>query len=196
MRITPYAIRGAAIAMTAAVGLSLTSLSALAMDWTVDPSASSIGFSGTHAGRDFTGVFEDWDAQVDFDPNALDTSTVVVTVRTASASTGTLLYDKTLPNSEWFDAEAHPAAVFQASKFSSTGDGQYEATGTLTIKGQELPIVLPFTLDMGGPGATVTGRVEMDRIALGMGTKSDPDAAWVSKTILVTVTLSATRNGS
>ncbi|MBV6633345.1 MAG: YceI family protein [Alphaproteobacteria bacterium] len=185
-----------AAGLITAIGLSVASASALAMDWSVDQGASSIGFSGTHAGRDFTGQFEDWDATVTFDPAALDEASVVVTVRTASAATGTLLYDKTLPNSEWFNAEGYPEAVFQASQFRSTGEGQYEANGTLTIKGQEIPLVLPFTLEMGGDSATVTGRVEMDRIALGMGTKSDPNAAWVSQVIPVTVNLSATRSGS
>lgn len=176
-----------------ALAASLVPTSALAEDWQVDQSASSIGFSGTHAGRDFTGVFEDWRAEISFDPAALNGSAVVVEVMTASAKTGTLLYDKTLPNSEWFAAEAHPVAVFRAQEFSQVGDGQYQAEGSLTIKGQEVPLMLPFSLEIEGETARMTGAVEMDRIALQMGTKSDPDAAWVSQIIPVEITLTATR---
>jgi polyisoprenoid-binding protein YceI len=36
--------------------------------WTVVPAASSITFSGTHAGSPFSGKFGQWAAQIAFDP--------------------------------------------------------------------------------------------------------------------------------
>ncbi|MEO0391882.1 MAG: YceI family protein [Pseudomonadota bacterium] len=167
--------------------------SAWADQWQVDDAASSIAFSGTHAGRDFTGEFTDWTAAITFDPDALDQARVEVSVMVASAETGTRLYDRTLPNQEWFDAEKHPQAVFLADEFSELDDGRYQARGTLTIKGQSVPIVLPFSLGIDGDQAEVTGQVELDRVGLNMGTKSDPDAAWVSQIIPIVITLVARR---
>lgn len=171
----------------------MISHNAFAAEWKVDMEASDIGFSGTHAGRDFTGTFNEWTADIIFDPAALNQSSVTVTVQTASAETGTRLYDRTLPNEEWFNVEAHPTAVFQANEFRQLEDGRYQARGTLTIKGNSQPIILPFDLSINGEDARVVGVVEMDRIALDMGVKSDPDAAWVSQIIPVQITLSARR---
>ena len=164
-----------------------------AADWQVSKAESSIAFSGTHAARPFTGKFNNWTAEIDFDPEAPDQASVVVVVTTASAETGTALYDKTLPNTEWFDVANYPDATFTTDSITALGDGQYEATGTLTIKGQETPVDLPFILTIEGDRAAMQAKVTLDRIALGMGTKSDPDAAWVSQEIRVTITLVATR---
>ena len=164
-----------------------------AADWQVSKAESSIALSGTHAARPFSGKFNDWTAEIDFDPEAPDQASVVVVVTTASAETGTALYDKTLPNTEWFDVANYPDATFATDSITALGDGQYEATGTLTIKGQETPVDLPFVLTIEGDRAAMQAEVTLDRIALGMGTKSDPDAAWVSQEIPVTITLVATR---
>ena len=185
-----------AVLMTAGLGLTTPLMAAnpaFAAEWQVDVDASAIGFSGTHAGRDFTGQFNEWQADITFDPEALDEAEVTVTVSVASAETGTRLYDRTLPNTEWFDVENHPTATFVADDFSQLNDGRYQARGTLTMKGQEQPIVLPFSLSIDGNNATMEGRVELDRIVLDMGTKSDPDAAWVSQVIPVTISLVASR---
>jgi polyisoprenoid-binding protein YceI len=166
---------------------------AFAAEWQVDPAASHIGFSGTHAGETFTGQFAEWQATIQFDPDAPEASAIKVVVATASAATGTKLYDSSLPKAEWFDSAAHPEAVFAVGTVSKAGEGEYEATGTLTIKGQAVPITLPFKLGIEGDQAHVSGTVTLDRIALGMGLKSDPDAEWVSREIPVTVELTATR---
>ena len=185
----------AAIALTGAFALIGAAFPAgvFAAEWQVDRAASEIGFSGTHAGRSFTGKFHEWQADIRFDPAALDQSSVTVTVNTGSAETGTRLYDRTLPNEEWFNAEAHPTAVFEADEFSQLGDGQYQARGALTIKGNSQPIILPFSLSIDGQTAKVEAAIDLDRIALDMGVKSDPDAAWVSQIIPVTIILVATQ---
>ena len=187
--------RTVVIALTGSFALlvSVMPSSVFAMEWQVDEAASKIAFSGTHAGRAFEGQFNEWSADIRFDPDALDQSSVTVTVQTNSAETGTRLYDRTLPNDEWFNVAAHPDAVFAADEFSQLDDGRYQARGTLTIKGNTQPIILPFNLSIDGQTATVAGVVELDRIALDMGVKSDPDAAWVSQVIPVTITLVATR---
>jgi cytochrome b561 len=166
---------------------------AFAAKWNVDPAASSITFTGVHAGKAFTGKFEKWSAAIDFDPASLATSKAVVTVETGSAKTGDRTYDSSLPQEEWFNVKGFPNAVFETSAIRSVGADQYEAEGTLTIKGVALPVTLPFTLTVDGAKAKMEGKATLDRIVRQIGVKSDPSAEWVSKEIGVTVSLAATR---
>ncbi len=65
----------------------------------------------------------------------------------------------------------------------------------LTIKGKSVPVRLPFTLKGNGATLQMQGRTTVDRVALGLGDKSDPKGEWVSKAITITVTVVARRQG-
>ncbi|GAM98767.1 cytochrome B561 [alpha proteobacterium U9-1i] len=161
--------------------------------WRVDQSASSIRFSGTHAGINFTGAFARWSADIRFDPNNLDASTAIVTIQTGSAADGIPLHDQSMPEAEWFDVATHPTATFRTTRIRSRGEGRFEADGTLTLKGRGLDIDLPFTLTINGNRATMDGAIEIDRRDANLGQASDPDAEYVSREIGVRVHVEATR---
>lgn len=163
--------------------------------WTVDKAASTIQFTGTHTGKAFTGQFEQWDAQVWFDPADLAGSKAVVTVQTGTAKTGDSTQEGSLPGAEWFDTATYPTARFEATAFKALGGNRYEATGTLRIKTTTVPVVLPFTFDEASGTATVAGKLELDRTALNMGMMSDAGGDWVSKAIGVEIKVKATRQG-
>lgn len=163
--------------------------------WTVDTSASSIGFTGEHAGNAFSGRFEDWQAHVWFDPSNLAGSKVVALIRTGSAATGDATQEGSLRDPEWFDVQRAPTARFEATSFRALGGDRYEASGTLAVKDRRVPVVLPFTLNIDGDAAEASGKVELDRTALDLGMVSDPAAEWVTQMIGVTVTIKARRTG-
>jgi cytochrome b561 len=159
--------------------------------WVVDRATSTISFSGTHAGRSFKGVFDTWTARILFDPNDLAASEVEVRVTTASAKTGTLIYDGTLPRGEWLDSKAISEAQFRSDKIEKTGEDQFVLTGQLTLKGRTVPITLPFSLSLSGAEAMVNGSTILDRSKLDIGQKSDPKAEWVSNEIRLDINLRA-----
>ena len=161
--------------------------------WTVDPSTSEISFSGTNSGREFTGTFKTWTADIIFDPAYLETSSVTVSIDTGSATTGVKTYDGSLPTTEWLNIKAFPTAIFKSKAFRQTGDTSYEADGTLTIKGISQDITLPFTLTMEDDKATMEAITTLDRLMYKIGTESDPKGNWVSKDITVTIKLNAAR---
>jgi len=183
--------------IASAAGLALLLVAAPAPaappGWAVVPAKSRIGFSGVYAGNKFAGTIGKWNATIRFDPAALPASSVNVVIATASASTGDKFQDTTLAGAEWFDPGQFPRATFASSRITAAGPGRYVADGTLTIKGKATPVRLPFTLKMAGDTATISGSTTLDRIALGLGTKSDPTGAWVSKPIMLNVDLTATR---
>jgi cytochrome b561/polyisoprenoid-binding protein YceI len=161
--------------------------------WTVNRGASSIAFTGTHAGVPFEGRFSQWRADIRFDPNNLGASAAIVTIQTASASDGVALHDQSLPGGEWFDVANHPTATFRTTSIRARGDGAYEARGTLTIKGRAIDTRLPFTLRIDGDRAVMEGATSVERREANLGMASDPDAEYVSEEIGIRVRVEATR---
>ncbi|WP_087119539.1 cytochrome b/b6 domain-containing protein [Brevundimonas sp. SH203] len=161
--------------------------------WTIDPAASTIAFTGTHAGKSFKGRFDQWTGHVWFDPSDLAGSKAVVLVQTASARTGDPTQEGSLLGAEWFDPAQYPTARFEATRFRSLGGDRYEAAGDLRIKTTTIPVVLPFQFSESGGVAKVEGALELDRTALDLGMASDAAADWVSKMIGVRIEVSARR---
>jgi len=161
--------------------------------WSVDTSTSHIGFSGLQSGQPFDGVFGAWDAHIEFDPGNLTAARAVVTIDVSTAATGGSFIDGAIPSASWLDARAHPQARFSASSFRTTGDGAYEASGELTLKGVTQPITLPFTLTLDGDTARAEGQVTLDRRAFAIGTDDPDNNGAVSGDITVNVLIQATR---
>ena len=141
-------------------------------NWTVDYGASRLGFSGSEKGNAFEGTFGDFAATISFDPDNLETASIVVDVSTASGSTGDQIRDETMPGAEWFNTGAYPSARFVSQNVRRTGEGAYEAQGALTIKDFTQGVVLPFTLDIDGDAARAAGGVDLIRTDFGLGEKS------------------------
>ena len=177
----------------AALALVPTSVVAQAAEWNVDRSASTLGFSGTQAGKRFNGRFSQWTARIRFDPDNLAESRIIVVIDTASATTGDRTQESTLENGEWFSSARHKFANFRSTSITSRGGNRYTARGMLEIKGKETPVTLPFTLDISGRNAKASGTLTLDRIALDLGMSSDPDAEWVSRNIDLSISVTATR---
>ncbi|MFZ4761466.1 MAG: YceI family protein [Alphaproteobacteria bacterium] len=163
-----------------------TQFSALAIEYKVDEAQSALKFSGVHAGNHFNGHFTQWQAHINFDANNLPASHVEVEVNTASAQTGNAMYDGTLPTLDWFDVKNYPQAIYKSQSFSDNGGGKYTAKGSLTLRDKTLPVEFTVQLQFPEQKNTPTKAVlalDIDRLAFGIGGKSDPKAEWVDKNI-------------
>lgn len=162
--------------------------------WRVDTRSSVVGFAYTYedesGATDFNGRFTNWRADIRFDPENLEASSVVVTIQTASASTGVTAHDGALPGAEWFDAAAHPTATFRTTGIRAR-DGGYEARGDLTIKGETRSVDLPFRLTIDGDRAAMTGSLTIDRRDFGVGAGAADDL--ISRDITINVRVDADR---
>ena len=157
--------------------------------WAVQPGQSKIAFSGEHAGNKFKGTFEKWDAAIAFDPADLAGSKAAVTIALASARTGDATYDKTLPTVDWFDLAKGPTGVFETAAFRAKSGDDYEADGTLSIRGFKIPVTLAFTFKASGDTATLTGKTQLKRLDFAIGKGSDDSGAWVSLVIPVDIAI-------
>jgi len=180
------------LVFAAALGSAATGAAAqTAPKWVVDPAHSQLTFDSQAEGMAFTGTFKDWDADIHFDPKALDQSKVVVTVSTGSAITGDDSRDQTARSSDWFATAMFPKATFTSQDFKDLGGGRYEADGTLTIRGVSQPLVLPFTLAITGDAATMTGVTTVDRSLFGVGQGDNGGADVVPLEVTLKVQLAA-----
>lgn len=183
----------AALSIALPTALALTATPAAAADWTVDGDTSTLGFAGTQAGSEFTGRFDDFAAEITFDPENLDAASVRVVIDVASFDSGDEARDETAMGADWFDAATYPEAVFDVAEVHATGDDTYEAVATLTIRDQTRDVVLPFTLTIDGDTARMSGELAVDRRDYTLGTGDWATGELVGTDVTITVDLSAVR---
>jgi len=173
----------------------LSAAPALASDWVVDPAQSHLTFTGTSQGQSFEGSFGTFTAKIMFDPAALESALVDVSIPVESISTGAPMRDDELPKPEWFDVKTFPLAHFTANKFTASAEhpGDYVADGTLTIRDVSQPLALPFTLVIEGNTAHMTSSSTLDRTVFGVGQGEWATGETVAKDVTVKVDLIATR---
>lgn len=178
------------LAAPLAFALAATPAFAGAPVWKVDPARSSLTFTAQQAGAPVEGRFATWTAEIAFDPDAPEAAKIRTTVDIASATTGQGQIDGALASDAWFGAQAFPQAVFEATGAKVTGEGSFEAAGTLTIKGVAVPVTLPFTLAIDGDTARAAGKVELSRDAwsIGAGVPDSTVAAAVGVAFEITAT--------
>ncbi|MDP2083125.1 MAG: cytochrome b/b6 domain-containing protein [Pseudotabrizicola sp.] len=166
-----------------------TVAAAPAGNWQVSAGTLSIGVA--QMGQSVSGSFATWSADITFDEVATNGShgNVTVTIDTASLTLGSVTTQA--KSADFFDTANFPQAIFTANILPAAS--RYEATGTLTLRGAEVPVTLPFTLTIDGDTATMTGQTSLDRRDFGMGA-SYGDESSVGFGVVVDVDLTANRS--
>ncbi|NJO67791.1 MAG: YceI family protein [Rhodospirillales bacterium] len=149
--------------------IGLPQAAAQAPAWTIDAPQSRLSFTGTQAGSPFEGAFKTFEANVNFDPQDLEASRVVVQIDVASMDTGSSERDQTALDREWFAVEEFPQARFESTGFRALGGQAYEVNANLTIRDVTRPVTLPFTLALTGDEARAKGELSIDRTDYGVG---------------------------
>ncbi|MEL6266716.1 MAG: YceI family protein [Pseudomonadota bacterium] len=164
----------AALAVAAPLALALP---ATAAEQALDKSHTTISFEVSHLGFSTThGVFREMDADIEFDPEAVEETSVRFVVQAASIDTFWAKRDEHLRNADFFNVEEYPTIEFVSTEVTPTGSDTATVEGDLTILGVTKPVSFEATLNKLGPspfnpdkqvaGFTVTG--EIDRTEFGM----------------------------
>lgn len=162
--------------------------------WTVDKTKSTLWFSGMQSGTVFTGSFSGFDAVINFDPENLAATNVVVTIDMNSAKTDEAESTDALPGKEWFYVKKYPVAKFKATDFKHLGGNKYEAKGNLTIRDIAKEIVLPFTLNIEDGHANMDATLTLNRTAFKIGSGMWAGEDWVEHDIAVNIHIEAAKN--
>lgn len=191
--LSPSWIFGAGIA--ALMALQAVSIRpAQAVEWSVDASASSVGFEAAAGGQTIKGAFKRFTAEIDFDPDAPESSHVRVAIDLSSASTGTAEVDQALPSPDWFDVKQYAQATLRSTSIKSLGSDRYELHGELSIRNASRPIVLPFALHVDDDGQAVAeGKFTVSRADFGVGPASPVGGMAVGDAVQVSLKVSAQR---
>lgn len=161
--------------------------------WSVDKSHSAVSFDVRHFFTPVNGAFNDYEADIKFDPNNLGESMISVEIMVGSIDTKNERRDGHLRTADFFDAETYPKITFSSTKIESKGDNKFVAHGDLTIKDVTKRIEMPFTLlgvmdhPRGGKVAGISSEFVIKRNDYGVGTGD-----WVSDAVIgneVTATL-------
>lgn len=104
--------------------------------WAVDAAHSSLDFSIKHMMiAKVKGTFHKFEAQIDADLADLTTADIKVSVDLDSIDTRNSDRDNHLRSGDFFGTEEHPKMTFESKHITKTGDGEYDVTGSLTIRG-------------------------------------------------------------
>lgn len=144
-----------------------------AADWNVDKSASQLGFNGAFEGEPFSGVFHEFDADIRFDPQALDEARFDVRINLASVDTRSDERDDALHGGEFFAVASYPQAHFITSYFTRDADGDIHAHGMLTIRDHTQPVELAVSFNADAGDATLQVSTTLQRSGFGLGTSKD-----------------------
>lgn len=114
--------------------------------WTVDKDHSSINFSVRHFFTPVNGRFNDFEADIQFDPENPQGSQIDITIPIAHINTENTRRDDHLNSEDFFNSEQWPNMRFVSTNIQKTGDNQFVAKGELTIRDVTKTIELPFEL--------------------------------------------------
>ncbi|MEE4117906.1 MAG: cytochrome b/b6 domain-containing protein [Paracoccaceae bacterium] len=140
-------------------------------DWRV--TEGEIGLTIRQLGSDVTGRFGDWTAAIDFAETPSDGrhGSAEVTIAIPSLTLGAVT-DQAMEQA-YFHAEEYPTARFEADLLPGDGANTFRAQGTLTLRGESVPVAFPFTLAIEGDRAEASFDLTLDRRDFGIGANQD-----------------------
>ena len=204
---TPVATTGGAETETAAEAVSQSSASVSEVELSGDPwtieDGSTLGFIALQQGSEVVGSFDRFGATIVFDPDDLENSGILVDIDITSINTGQDSRDETLNSPSFFETATWPSAAFRSDRITASGDGQYEAAGTLTIRDVTKDVVLAFTLDIQPDPedssrnlAEAKGELPILRLDYGVGQGDWASTGTVADEVVITVDIKASKPNS
>lgn len=172
--------------LVAGFGVGLAALVAFAASqWTLQPKESKLSFVAEQAGAKFEGVFQQFTADIRFDPKDLAASRFDVKITTASVNTQDGERDDTLKSADLFDVKRFPTSTYVADKFTSKGGNKYSATGKLTLRNVTRDVPIEFTFASKDGGAWLRGTAAIKRLDFGVGQGEWKDTSTVGNDVQV-----------
>jgi len=128
--------------------------SAAAAPYRIDGVHSSVVYKIKHNNvSNFYGIFSGIKGEFSLE----DGGSINVTVDAGSILSGNSKRDEHLRSPDFFSAKEYPEITFKSTSMKKVGDGRFEATGTLTLRGQSKPLTV--TIEHTGDGEGRRGPV-------------------------------------
>jgi polyisoprenoid-binding protein YceI len=145
-----------------------------AQSYTPTDAGSKVHFTiknfGIKVGGDFTGL----KGSILFNPKALSTSTINVSVDAKTIDTDNGSRDGHLRKDEYFGVDKFPLITFTSTKITESSiAGRFFVIGNLTIKGVTKPVQFGFNATSNANGYQFDGEFEINRRDFGVGGSSN-----------------------
>ena len=157
-------------ALLVALLMTLSVPPALAAEWRIVRAESRLEFVPTYQGQEAKGVFHRFEVSLSSGSDAPASGKLAVSVALASADMGSQDIDDAIRGNQWFDVTHGPEARFASDDIVAQSDGRFLARGTLSLKGIERQVAVPFTWWAAGDDARMQGQLVLRRIDFGIGT--------------------------
>jgi len=119
--------------------------------YTLDKDHATLMFKINHLGfSTYIGRFNEFDANLDFDPENVADASLEVIVNTSSIDVNNPAFSEDLRGSAWFNVEAFPQAVFRTTSLLESNEGSFVFAGDLTLLGVTQPVTLNVDFHGGG----------------------------------------------
>lgn len=167
--------------------------------WETDAAHSGFYFTIDHIFSKVRGHFNEFTAEIDFDPANPTAAKFAFVIETDSVDTNIAKRDKHLQSEDFFAAAAFPEMRFVSTAVKDLGGGNLEVSGTLTVKDVAHDLVLPLTFAgvkdhpavKGKRVVGFNGTIVLDRLQLGVGNGKFYEMGVVGKDVEVLVTIEA-----
>ena len=125
--------------------------------WNVDPVHSGVNFRVRHLGISWVnGAFRQWTAELIYDANNPEASSVTARIQTASLDTQNERRDGDIKSANYLAVDSFPEITFTSRRVERVGPARLRITGDLTIHGTTRSAVLDT--EIGGIVTTARGR--------------------------------------
>jgi polyisoprenoid-binding protein YceI len=119
--------------------------------YTLDKDHATLMFKINHLGfSTYIGRFNEFDANLDFDPANPADATLEVIVNTASIDVNNPTFAEDLRGADWFDVATYPQAVFRTTSLVESNENSFVFAGDLTLLGVTQPVMLNVDFHGGG----------------------------------------------
>ncbi|HEY9004061.1 MAG TPA: YceI family protein [Mucilaginibacter sp.] len=150
---------------------------------------SAITFQIKNLGINVGGSFSGLKADINFDPEHLDSSSIEASVQANTINTDNDSRDSHLKSEDFFDVDKYPEIKMKSVSIRHNGGNNYTGTFNLTIKDKTNQVQVPFTYTENGGTANFKGSFKIKRTDYGVGGKS----MVMSNDVTITIDVSASK---
>lgn len=136
-----------------------------------DVAHSQINFVAESALLSAHGTFQKWDAEILFDAEKVEATSLKITIDAASIDTRIEARDKHLRSNDFFATDSFPTISFVSKNVNKTAENRMLVTGDLTVRGKTKTVSVPVRLnffDAAKGMGRVTGTFVIDRNDFGV----------------------------
>lgn len=142
---------------------------------TLQSGKSAVTFTSKQMNVPVDGAFRKFTAQITIDPAKPENGRAQIEIDLASIDTGSAEANEEVTGKNWFNVREFPKGTFISASVKPLGNGRFETSGKMSIKGKTLEVRAPFSIKQEKDILILDGSFPLKRLdyAIGTGIWSD-----------------------